>query len=251
MPGILEDLPDRRRRHHNAQPCESPWMRRSPHASFCRASRSTTDRTLRCVPRRPLRDNRARRRRTMSRCQRKTVAGVTISRFPASHGRQRPGENGQPRPVRPRQPGRSPRPFPQGDSQLVPQHEDSASFHHDSRRHKPSSDTTRDTMRKMSFKPTSRRSSHPQQGQHRPAPRRTQRGIRPGGAGFRHLRGGVASVDRDQRRGKGLVHAVAGSPRESRPRPVRRAAMARAVWLFTAPQLMPIAAATSASEKSA
>jgi len=27
--------------------------------------------------------------------------------------------------------------------------------------------------------------------------------------------------------------------------------MARAVWLFTAPRLMPIAAATSASEKSA
>ena len=51
--------------------------------------------------------------------------------------------------------------------------------------------------------------------------------------------------------GKGLVHAVAGSPRESRPRPVRRAAMPRAVWLFTAPQLMPIAAATSASERSA
>ena len=64
-------------------------------------------------------------------------------------------------------------------------------------------------------------------------------------------RGGGASVDRDQRRGKGPVHAVAGSPRESRPRSVRSAAMARAVWLFTAPQLMPIAAATSASERSA
>ena len=50
---------------------------------------------------------------------------------------------------------------------------------------------------------------------------------------------------------KRLVYAVAGSPRDSRPRPVRRAAMARAVWLFTAPQLMPIAAATSASERSA
>ena len=34
-------------------------------------------------------------------------------------------------------------------------------------------------------------------------------------------------------------------------RSARRAAMARAVWLFTAPQLMPIAAAVSASEKSA
>jgi hypothetical protein len=63
----------------------------------------------------------------------------------------------------------------------------SAAFHHDSRRDKPSSDTTRDAMRKISFRPTSRRSSHPQQGQHRPAPRRTQRDIRPGGIGFRHL----------------------------------------------------------------
>ena len=34
-------------------------------------------------------------------------------------------------------------------------------------------------------------------------------------------------------------------------RSARSAAMARAVWLFTAPQLMPIAAATSASQKSA
>ena len=34
-------------------------------------------------------------------------------------------------------------------------------------------------------------------------------------------------------------------------RSARRAAMARAVWLFTAPQLMPMAAAVSASEKSA
>ena len=59
------------------------------------------------------------------------------------------------------------------------------------------------------------------------------------------------SVDRDECRGKGLVHAAAGSLRESRSRSVRRAAMPRAVWLFTAPQLMPIAAATSASERSA
>jgi hypothetical protein len=36
----------------------------------------------------------------------------------------------------------------------------SASFHHDSRRDKPSSDTARETVRKISFKPASRRSSH-------------------------------------------------------------------------------------------
>jgi hypothetical protein len=64
-------------------PASSPWIRRYPHDSFSRASRSTTDRTLRCVagrPDRPRHDTRAHRRRTMSRCQRKIVAGVTISR---------------------------------------------------------------------------------------------------------------------------------------------------------------------------
>ena len=53
---------------------------------FSRASRSTTDRTLRRTggrPERPWRDRRAQRRRTMSRCQRKTVPGVTMSRIAA------------------------------------------------------------------------------------------------------------------------------------------------------------------------
>ena len=65
-------------------PASSPWIRRYPHDSFSRASRSTTDRTLRCIagrPERPRRDRRAHRRRTMSRCQRKIVPGVTISRI--------------------------------------------------------------------------------------------------------------------------------------------------------------------------
>ena len=69
-----------------AGPASSPWIRRYPHDSFSRASRSTTDRTLRCVagrPQRPRRDSRARRRRTMSRCQRKIVPGVMISRIAA------------------------------------------------------------------------------------------------------------------------------------------------------------------------
>ena len=44
----------------------------------------------------------------------------------------------------------------------------SASFHHDSRRDNPSSDTARKTIRKISFKPTSRRSSHPRPGRHLP-----------------------------------------------------------------------------------
>jgi hypothetical protein len=67
-------------------PASSPWIRRYPHDSFSRARRSTTDRTVRRTggrPERPRRDNRTHRRRTMSRCQRKTVAGVTISRNPA------------------------------------------------------------------------------------------------------------------------------------------------------------------------
>ena len=64
-------------------PASSPWIRRHPHDSFSRASRSTTDRTVRRTggrPERPRRDNPAHRRRTMSRCQRTIVAGVTISR---------------------------------------------------------------------------------------------------------------------------------------------------------------------------
>ena len=67
-------------------PASSPWIRRYPHDSFSRASRSTTDRTLQCVagrPERPRRDSRAHRRRAMSRCQRKIVPGVTISRIAA------------------------------------------------------------------------------------------------------------------------------------------------------------------------
>jgi hypothetical protein len=64
-------------------PASSPWIRRYPHDSFSRARRSTTDRIVRRTggrPERPRRDNRAHLRRTVSRCQRKIVAGVTISR---------------------------------------------------------------------------------------------------------------------------------------------------------------------------
>jgi hypothetical protein len=64
----------------------SPWIRRYPHAWFSRASRSTSDRTLRRAagrPERPRRDRRAQRRRTMPRCQRTIVPGVTIRRIAA------------------------------------------------------------------------------------------------------------------------------------------------------------------------
>src|SRR5215472_7292808 len=65
----------------------------------------------------------------------------------------------------------------------------SASFHHDSRRDKPSSDITRETTTNISFKPTSRRSSHHRTGHgpsaRRRAPGRAPQGICPGDLGFR------------------------------------------------------------------
>ena len=87
-------------------------MRRYPHDSFSRASRSTTDRTLWRTGGRPGRVQQAQRRRRMSRCQ-------------------RPGQQRQPCPVRPCQPRMSPRPLTQGDRKLMAQHEDLGIFHHD------------------------------------------------------------------------------------------------------------------------
>src|SRR5215470_4022460 len=52
----------------------------------------------------------------------------------------------------------------------------SASFHHASRRDRPSTDTARVTTRKISFKPTSRRSSHLRTDQHLPTPHDRTRG---------------------------------------------------------------------------
>ena len=46
-----------------------------------------------------------------------------------------------------------------GDSELMTQQQDLRSFHHDSRRDKPSTDTARNTIKKISFKPPGRRSS--------------------------------------------------------------------------------------------
>jgi hypothetical protein len=53
----------------------------------------------------------------------------------------------------------------------------SASFHHDSRRDSLSNDIVRETIRKISFKPTSRESSHP--GQVDTGPPGTKRGTEP------------------------------------------------------------------------
>src|SRR5215471_17679045 len=64
----------------------------------------------------------------------------------------------------------------------------SASFHHDSHRDKPRSDITRETTTNISFKPTSRRSSHHRTGHgpsaRRRTPGRAPQGICPGDIGF-------------------------------------------------------------------
>jgi len=66
-------------------PASSPWILRYPHLGFSRASRRTRAWMSRRVAGRPvlpLRDRAAQRRRTMSRCQRRIVPGVTASRSP-------------------------------------------------------------------------------------------------------------------------------------------------------------------------
>ena len=104
--------------------------------------------TLRCLagrPERPRRDRRAHRRRTMSRCQRKMVPEVTISRIAArrsigtvpasSDSHARSGHVNLARvPGLPRS----------ATASWCRSIKISASFHHDSRRDNPSSDTARD-----------------------------------------------------------------------------------------------------------
>jgi hypothetical protein len=68
----------------------------------------------------------------------------------------------------------SPRPLTQGHRELMAQHQDLGVFHHACRRDMPSTGTARVTMRKISFKPTSRRSSHASPDQDLPARRRTR-----------------------------------------------------------------------------
>ena len=108
-------------------PASSPWIRRYPHDSFSRASRSTTDRTSRRTagrPGRPRRDRRAQRRRTMPWCQRKIVAGITISRIPASRsmGSAPASRAGHARSGHVSLAGAGP--LAQRDSELMAQHQD-------------------------------------------------------------------------------------------------------------------------------
>jgi hypothetical protein len=67
------------------RPASSPWTLRYPHPGFSRASRSTRALAFRRVAGRPVLPRMAlaaQRRRTMSRCQRTIVSGVTSSRSP-------------------------------------------------------------------------------------------------------------------------------------------------------------------------
>ena len=67
------------------RPASSPWILRYPHSGFSRASRRTRALMFRRVAGRPVlprMDLAAQRRRTISRCQRSIVSGVTSSRSP-------------------------------------------------------------------------------------------------------------------------------------------------------------------------
>ena len=108
-------------------PASSPWIRRYPQDPFSRASRSVTDRTLRCVAGAP------------------GAASSRPARLPAADDvplpaqdragsddqphrrralrRHRPRKERQPRPVRPRQTQASARPLAPGHSELMAQHE--------------------------------------------------------------------------------------------------------------------------------
>ena len=67
------------------RPASSPWILRQPQSGFSWASRRISVLMFRRVAGRPVvprMDMAAERRRTMSRCQRRTVSGVTSSRSP-------------------------------------------------------------------------------------------------------------------------------------------------------------------------
>jgi hypothetical protein len=77
-----------------------------------------------------------------------------------SHDQAHPGQQRQPRPVRPRQPRMHLRPQPLRGSEMMAQHQDLGVLPPRLPARQPSSAMTRDTTRKISFKPTSRRSFH-------------------------------------------------------------------------------------------
>jgi hypothetical protein len=74
--------------------------------------------------------------------------------------RHRPRKQRQPRPVRPRQTRMSARPLALSHSELMAQHKDLGILPPPFPPRQPSSDTARTTIKKISFNPTSQRSSH-------------------------------------------------------------------------------------------
>ena len=70
---------------YTPRPASLPWILRYPHPRFSRASRRTSALMVRRVAGRPVlprMDLAAQRRRTMLRCQRRIVSGVTSKRSP-------------------------------------------------------------------------------------------------------------------------------------------------------------------------
>jgi hypothetical protein len=110
-PGTLEDLPDRGRRYRDAEvgqfavdPAVTPRLVFSSQPQHHRP-----DITAHRWPAGSATARQARhRRRRVSRCQRKMVPGVTMSRIAAKRSMGSVPASSQPRPVWPRQPGLSP-----------------------------------------------------------------------------------------------------------------------------------------------
>jgi hypothetical protein len=140
----------------------SPWMRRWHQNAFSRASRSTTDRTLRCVAGRPDLPRRARWRRTMSRYQRKMVPGVTISRIATGQGTRQAASQS----AGPARPGLATSGVytlaaaHAGDSELMAQHQDLSVLPPPLPARQPEQRHCTAHATKSSFKPTSPRSAH-------------------------------------------------------------------------------------------
>ena len=84
-PGLLQDFPHRRRRHFRPQAGQLAVDPAVAPSGFSRASRSASALMFRRVAGRPVlprMDLAAQRRRTISRCQRRIVSGVTSMRSP-------------------------------------------------------------------------------------------------------------------------------------------------------------------------
>ena len=114
-------------------------------------------------------------------------------------GWQHPGEQSQPRPVRPRQPRMNARPLAQGDSELMAQHQDLGVLPHASRRDKPSTDTgdnEEDQIQahkpKIIARPPACKSATNRHA--RALTLWSPRRIRPGGMRFRHPQAGNGQI---------------------------------------------------------